>query len=278
MTEAQQRRAGVAALFDQLALHYDQGGVPWFAPIARRLVELVAPQPGERALDIGSGRGAVTFPLREAVGPTGHVTAVDLSPAMVGLLETEAIEREISGINTLVGEAGPATLGPERFDVVTASLVLFFDPEPEATLRGWLELLRPETGRLGLTTFGAIDEHWAAAEAALLAHAPAGVLDPRTTGTRGPFASPEGLESLVRACGASQVSTVVEPLVVTLADAAAWRTWTMGLGLRQIWASVPESVMADVLAEVEAALEGDRGDDGQLHLTQQVRYTIARTT
>ena len=159
---------------------------------------------------------------------------------------------------------------------MTASLVLFFDPDPEATLRGWLELLRPETGRLGLTTFGAIDEHWAAAEAALLAHTAAGVLDPRTTGTRGPFASSEALESLVRACGASQTTTVVEPLVVTLADAAAWRTWTMGLGLRQIWASVPESAMADVLAEVEAALERDRGDDGRLHLTQQVRYTTAR--
>ena len=107
MTEAQQRRAGVAALFDQLAPVYDQGEVPWFGPIARRLVALVAPQAGERALDVGAGRGAVTFALREAVGPTGHVTAVDLSPAMIGHLETEAIEQGISGINTLVGEAGP---------------------------------------------------------------------------------------------------------------------------------------------------------------------------
>ena len=277
MTEAQRRRAGVAALFDQLAPHYDQGGVPWFRPIAQRLVELLAPQPGEHALDIGSGRGAVTFALREALGPTGRVTAVDLSPAMVRLLEEEAIERGISGIDTLVGEARPDTLGAERFDVVAASLVLFFDPDPEATLRGWLALLRPETGRLGLTTFGAIDEHWAAAEAALLAHTPAGVLDPRTTGTRGPFASSEALESLVRASGASQVSTVVEPLVVhPCRTPAAWRTWTMGLGLRQT-ASVPESAMADVLAQVEAALEPGRADDGRLHLTQQVRYTIART-
>lgn len=276
MTEAQQRRAGVAALFDQLAPGYDQGGVPWFGPIAERLVTLLAPQPGEHALDIGAGRGAVTFRLREAVGPTGHVTAVDLSPAMIALLEQEAIERGVTGINTLVGEAGPASLGQERFDVVTASLVLFFDPDPESTLRAWLELLRPGSGRLGITTFGAIDEHWAAAEAALLAHTAAGVLDPRTTGSRGPFASSEALEGLFRACGARQVSTVVEPLVVTLPDAAAWRTWTIGLGFRQVWASVPESELPGVLAEVEKALDGDRGDDGHLHLTQLVRYTTAR--
>ncbi|WP_404388524.1 class I SAM-dependent methyltransferase [Humibacillus xanthopallidus] len=274
--EAQQRRAGVADLFDQLAPLYDQSGVPWFGPIAQRLVALVGPQPGEHALDIGAGRGAATFPLREAVGATGHVTAVDLSPAMVGLLEREALERGVAGIYAIVGEAGPATLGAERFDVVTASLVLFFDPDAESTLRGWFELLRPRTGRLGITSFAGIDEHWAAAEAALLAHAPAGALDPRTTGTRGPFASSEALESLFRACGASQVETVVEPLLVTFPDAAAWRAWTMGFGLRQFWASVPESALPGVLAEIELALDGDRGDDGQLHLTQQVRYTTAR--
>lgn len=219
-----EQRAVISRLFDSLAPVYDQSGVPWFGPIAERLVTLVAPQRGERALDIGAGRGAVTFLLRDAVGQTGHVTAVDLSPAMMASLEHDAIERGISQISTLVGVANRATLGPDPFDVVTASLVLFFDPMPEATLRNWLKLLRPETGRLGITTFGQIDEHWAAAEAALLAHTPAGTVDPRTTGTRGPFASSEALESLFTSCGASEVSTVVEPLIVTLPDAAAWRT------------------------------------------------------
>src|SRR3954471_20004918 len=88
-----QRRAGVAALFDQLAPGYDQGGVPWFGPIGERLVALTAPQPGADALDIGAGRGAATFPLLTAVGPPGQVTAVDLSPAMADRLRTEATAR-----------------------------------------------------------------------------------------------------------------------------------------------------------------------------------------
>ena len=89
-----QRRAGVAALFDQLAHGYDRGGVPWFGPIDARLVELTAPRPGDRALEVGAGRGAATFPLVDAVGPTGHVTAVDLSPAMARHLRSEAELRD----------------------------------------------------------------------------------------------------------------------------------------------------------------------------------------
>ena len=54
--------------------------------MARGLVDRLRVQPGEKALDIGSGRGAVTRPLAEDVGPTGRVDAVDLAPGMVRLL------------------------------------------------------------------------------------------------------------------------------------------------------------------------------------------------
>ncbi|MCW2750370.1 MAG: putative dependent methyltransferase, partial [Aeromicrobium sp.] len=73
----------VAKLFDALAPTYDQVGVDLFAPIAQRLIELLAPQPGEHAVDLGCGRGAVTVPLAEAVGPGGTVVAGDVSSAMV---------------------------------------------------------------------------------------------------------------------------------------------------------------------------------------------------
>lgn len=272
--EPSERRAGVAALFDQLAPGYDRGGVAWFGPIGARLVELTAPQPGGHALDVGAGRGAATFPLVAAVGPTGRVTAVDLSVAMLEQLRAEARARDVTIVDTVVGEATPGTLAPASFDVVTASLVLFFDPEPAATLSGWLALLRPG-GRLGLSTFGPTDPAWTAAEAALLPFAPPHVLDARTSGRTGPFATPESMSTLLLAASATAVDSHDEPLEVTLPDAAAWRAWTMTLGLRQLWAAVPDTALPGVLAEIEAALEPDRGEDGLLHLTQQVRYTTA---
>lgn len=268
-----QRRAGVAALFDQLAPGYDQGTVPWFRPIGRRLVELTAPQPGDRALDVGAGRGAATFPLAAAVGPGGHVTAVDLSPAMALHLRDEAESRGLP-VEVVVGEASPQTLPAGSFDALVASLVLFFDPQPAETLTGWLDLVRPG-GRLGLSTFGPTDAAWSAAEAVLLAYAPPQLLDARTTGRTGPFTSTTSMAELLESCGASGVDSHDEPLEVALPDADAWRAWTMTLGLRQLWTAVPDAELPGAMARIAAALEPDRGEDDQLHLTQQVRYTTA---
>jgi len=266
-----ERRAGVAALFDQLAPGYDRSDVPWFGPIGARLVELTSPRPGDRALDVGAGRGAATFPLVDAVGPTGHVTAVDLSPAMATHLRDEA-ETRGARVDVVVGEASPESLAAGTFDALTASLVLFFDPQPAQTLVGWVSLLRPG-GRLGLSTFGHTDDAWAAAEAVLLPYAAPQVLDARTTGRTGPFATTDTMAAFLEAAGATDVDSHDEPLEVTLPDAAAWRAWTMTLGLRQFWAAVPDNELPAVLTRIESALEPDRGEDGLLHLTQQVRYT-----
>lgn len=275
MTTPAQARTRISGLFDELAPVYDQGSVPWFQPIAARLVELMKPQPGDYVLDIGAGRGAATWPLCVAVGLTGRVTAIDLSPVMVEHLEADARARGLTNLATQVGEAGPQTLEPGSFDLVTASLVLFFDPTPEQTLRDWISLLRPG-GRIGLTTFGPVDDVWRDAERVVLEHAPAHLLDPRTVGIRGPFASTDTMAALLARSGAAEVDSHDEPLKVVLPDAAAWRAWSMTLGFREVWNAVPEDDREPVFAHVSTVLEGDRGSDGQLHLTQQVRYTTGR--
>ena len=61
---AAQRSARVAAVFDRVADTYDAVGVPWFTPIAERLVAEMAPAPGERALDIGTGEVLLCGPWR----------------------------------------------------------------------------------------------------------------------------------------------------------------------------------------------------------------------
>ncbi len=267
--------AKVQALFDQIAPSYDQGGVPWFGPIAARLVALLAPATGERALDIGAGRGAATFPLCAAVGESGHVTAFDLSPVMCDLLRAEADERGITNLDVRRGDGVSDPLARRRFDVAAASLVLFFNPDPGRTLGGWVGLVRPG-GRIGLTSFGPIDQAWQHAEDALLRHAPLHLLDARTSGRQGPFATTAAMSALVAACGVTDVDCHDEPLSVVLPDAAAWRAWTNTLGLKAVWDAVPSDQLDDVMEQISDALEADRNEDGALHLTQQVRYATGR--
>ncbi len=216
----------MARLFDQLAPVYDQGGVPFFEPIATRLLERLAPQPGERAADVGCGRGAVTLPLCRAVGAAGHVVGVDLSASMVERLGEDAARRGVTNLDLLVGDAADVGLEPATFDLVSASLVLFFSPDPAATLSQWISLLKP-AGRIGITTFGDRDGLWRDVDDLFTPYLPPALLDPRTSGADSPFASTAALHELFRRCGAEAVESHEHRVEVAFTDGAAWRAWTM---------------------------------------------------
>jgi O-methyltransferase/aklanonic acid methyltransferase len=251
--------------------------VAWFQPIAERLVAGLAPAPGEQALDIGAGRGAVSFPLCRAVGPAGSVPAVDIAPGMVRLLADDAAAQGVQNLHVEVGDATGPGLGERQYDVVAASLVLFFCPDPEATLRGWLARTRPGSGRLGITTFGPQDDVWRRVDSVFDPFLPPQMLDARTSGKRGPFADNDALVALFVACGGVGVESVEEPLEVALPDAEAWRRWSMTLGQRRMWGAVPEDRRESVFEQAAGILEESRGADGMLRLRQQVRYTLSRT-
>ena len=151
-----------------------------------------APTSGESALDLGCGRGAVTALLPDAVGPDGSVTALDLSAAMV-----EHTRSLVPTAEVVKGDAARPDLGGATYDVVTASLVLFFLPEPLAVAGRWLDLLAPG-GRLGLTTFGPQNDLWRHVDALFKPYLPPHLRDPRVVGPDSPFATDERFEALLR--------------------------------------------------------------------------------
>jgi len=63
------------------------------APSRRRLVELLAPQPGERLLDLACGPGTITLQLAEAAGETADVVGIDLAAGMLEVARREAGQR-----------------------------------------------------------------------------------------------------------------------------------------------------------------------------------------
>ena len=259
--------------FDRVADVYDNVGVPWFTPIARQLVRFAAPQPGERALDAGCGRGAATLALADAVGPEGRVTAIDLSPGMVAACRAEVAGR--SNVDIQVMDAAAPT---GSYDLIVSSLVVFFLSDPLAALRAWRDLLTGPAGRVAISTFGPQDAVWTAVDAVFRPYLPRVMLDARVSGASGPFASDAGVESLLTAAGYHGVRTENFDVEVTLADADEWYLFTRSHGQLAMWDAVPPADHDMVRSTAARLLDGARGPDGRIHLNQQVRVTLGAVT
>lgn len=261
-----------AGMFDGFAESYDQSGVPFFGTIAAGLVDRLAPAVGERALDVGCGRGAATFRLAERVGPTGHVDAIDLAPSMVRLTAQEAVERGHDQVTVTTGDAADPPLDP-GYDLVASSLVLFFLADPEDALRRWLRLLAPG-GRIGVATFQPVTDTWRAIEEVFDEYAG----DPIRggNGSPDPFDTDAGVEGLFAAAGAGSVRTESVTYPIPFEDAGQWKRWSEGSPMRGLWVRTPVEAHEEILHRVGDILEPTRENGGPARIPVGVRYTLAR--
>ena len=155
--------------------------------------------------------------------------------------------------------------------------MIFFLPDPGAALRSWRGLL-VRGGRLGISTFGPRDQAWEDLDSIFRPYLPAHLLDARTSGDSGPFATDRGVEDLLTAAGFAHVRTAGLEVSVTFEDPAQWRTWSWSHGQRAMWESVPEADREQVMATAAGHLDAARGPDGCITLTQQVRLTLGDGT
>jgi len=262
---------GIAGVFDRAADTYERVGVPWFEPIAADLVDELAVCPGERVLDVGCGRGAVLRPLAHATGPAGRALGIDLSPRMVELTATDLAA--LPQVEVRVADARDPGLTPGSFDVVGSSLVLFFLPDPLAAVRVWADLLVPG-GRIGVATFGVQDERWLALDSAFLPYLPPAMLDARTSGRQGPFASDEGMEQLFVEAGLVGVRTARRTVTATFEDVEHFLAFSWSHGQRGMWEAVPDAQHATVRDAVARAFSAVRDPDGRARVEQEIRYTL----
>jgi ubiquinone/menaquinone biosynthesis C-methylase UbiE len=115
-------------------------------PAYRAAVGELGLSPGGRALDAGCGTARALPLLRAAVGPSGTVVGVDLTPAM--LREAVNLGRDRDGaLVEADGERLPLADG--AFDAVLAAGLVHHLPDPAAGLREWARVTRPG-GRLAL--------------------------------------------------------------------------------------------------------------------------------
>jgi SAM-dependent methyltransferase len=98
---------------------------------------------GWNCLDVGSGPGFVTFDLRDRVGESGSVTALEPSSLFLDWFAAQVKERGWNNVQTIKGRVEEANLPRGSYDLIFVRWVIAFVDRPEAFLDRLLPLLTP---------------------------------------------------------------------------------------------------------------------------------------
>jgi ubiquinone/menaquinone biosynthesis C-methylase UbiE len=112
-----------------------------------RLRSVLAPEPGERILEIGPGVGYYTLDMAEWIGPEGTIEIFDLQQEFLDHVGARAAERGLLNINPTQGDATALPYEDDSMDAVVLTAVLGEIPDPVAALRQVQRVLKPR-GRL----------------------------------------------------------------------------------------------------------------------------------
>ena len=100
--------------------------------VVPHVVAALAPQPGEKVLDIGCGGGKLSLAMAEKVRPGGKVTGADISAGMLGLAGGRAAEAKAKNVTFAQCDmqVDKAPGGP--FDAATSQFGVMFFEDPVA--------------------------------------------------------------------------------------------------------------------------------------------------
>jgi SAM-dependent methyltransferase len=190
-------------------------------PLAGSFLAAAGVRPGQRALDVGCGPGALTARLAELLGPD-QVHAVDPSTSFVA-----ATRERCPGVDVREGAAEKLPFDDGSVDVALAQLVVHFMADPVAGLAEMARVTRPG-GVVAANVWdygggtGPLSAFWAAVQD----------LDPGSPGEGDRAGTREGhLAELFAAAGLRDV----EPGVLTVTVPCAtfeqwWQPYTLGVG------------------------------------------------
>ncbi|KYH44688.1 class I SAM-dependent methyltransferase [Branchiibius sp. NY16-3462-2] len=190
-------------------------------PLAIQFTDWVAPQPGQRALDVGCGPGALTAVLADRLG-SDAVVAVDPSETFV-----RAVRGRLPGVDARVTTADRLPFDEDTFDLALAQLVVHFMPDPVAGLREMARVTRAggivaanvwdlATGRAPISLF------WRAVRE----------LDPTHPGESGlPGVGAGSLTELFEQAGLDDVAAIEQTVQSEFGSFDEWwESYTLGIG------------------------------------------------
>ena len=258
--------------FTYAAERYDRVLVPGiFAPLAAAVADAVEAAPGDRALDVACGTGALTRVLAQRVGPDGEAIGADPSEGMIAVARARD-----DGIEYVAAAADRLPFDDGRFTVVTCQQGLQFTDDPAAALRDLSRVSAPG-GRLAVACWCDL-EHDAGFLA--LAQAADEHLGPDAgRAVRGPFriSDPGDLRGHLESAGIDDVVVEIERVAARVAvppERFGEAVMTAGPAAAA-YAAAPEQARQAFAAEVARLLQ-PHSDGGAVVFEMPSLIAVAR--
>jgi SAM-dependent methyltransferase len=256
--------AGVADGWAEHAEYAEErGGV-----VTRRLLELAAPRPGDRVLELACGPGAVGLAAAELVGPDGQVVLSDVAAEMTAIAAARATAARITNVVTRQLDLEQIAEPDESYDVALCREGLMLVLDPERAAREMRRVLRPG-GRLARAVWGPRERNpWLGVIFDSVAAQLGTPVPP--PGIPGPFSLDDAdrLRGVLSSAGLREVDVheLETPYVAASFDEWWMRTCALAGPLAKMLAALPEDAAAALRERAREGISRYETADGALEI------------
>ncbi len=125
-----------AELYDIVATH-----TPGIGRIRQRTIASLSLTRGETVVEMGCGTGANLPYLREAIGGSGQVVGIDLTPGMLDRADRRVRQADWTNVAIVKGDAARPPLA--MTDGILATFVIGMLDDPGSAIEAWCDRIRP---------------------------------------------------------------------------------------------------------------------------------------